>query len=293
MAAPSHPIVTRQVAVGNLHFSVDTCGSGDRFALLLHGFPESRFSWRYQLPMLAELGYTVWAPNMRGYSGSSQPEGKEAYRLPHLLDDVAGLIDAAGAKETLLIGHDWGAIVAWAFAIEQRRPLSRLVAMNVPHPGIFAEKLWRDGQWQKSWYIFFFQLPWLPEKLLQAGQAKAIGKVFYDMAIDKSRFPEDVLAHYRQQALEPGVLTTMINYYRANWGVFQKYRRGQAPVLETPTLMIWGEHDLALGLPLTEGYEGLVKDFTLHRLPGVSHWVQQEAPETVNALLSEWLAQDR
>jgi epoxide hydrolase 4 len=109
------------------------------------------------------------------------------------------------------------------------------------------------------------------------------------MAVDKSRFPDEVLDHYRSNALKPGAMTAMINYYRANLQELARWRREDCPVIETPTLMVWGEEDAALGIELTEGYEGLVKDFTLNRLPGVSHWVQQEAPEAVNERLEAWL----
>jgi pimeloyl-ACP methyl ester carboxylesterase len=125
--------------------------------------------------------------------------------------------------------------------------------------------------------------------MLRANGAGAIGQAFSGMAIDKSRFPEAVLDHYRQNALKPGALTAMINYYRANLNELNRWSRGDCPSIEVPTLMLWGEEDAALGIQLTEGYEGLVKDFTLSRLPGVSHWVQQEAPEAVNERMGAWL----
>ena len=283
-------IRTRQIEANGLTFTIDECGEGDNVALCLHGFPESRFSWRFQMPLLAKLGWRVVAPDLRGYGGSSKPAGKAAYRLPHLLDDVSALYDALGAKKRLLVAHDWGALIAWAFAIEQRRDLDGLVIMNVPHPVVFQEVYKSSpAQRKKSWYAVFFQLPWLPEWVLTRNGAKAIGEAFAGMAIDKSRFPEDVLAHYRANALLPGAMTAMVNYYRANTGELNRWSRANYPVIETPTLMVWGEEDAALGLELTEGYDGLVRDLTLNRLPGVSHWVQQEAPEAVNERLEAWL----
>jgi pimeloyl-ACP methyl ester carboxylesterase len=242
---------------------------------------------------LAALGWRVVAPDMRGYGDSSTPTGPSAYRIEHLVADVAALFDALGARRRLLIGHDWGAAVAWAFALAQERPdathrLDGLVVMNVPHPKVFRDVLKASpAQRKRSWYIGFFQVPWLPEKLLTARGAWAIGRLILNSARDKRAFPPEILDSYRAGALRPGGMTAMLNYYRANIGAFK--RAGPVPKINVPTLMIWGEADTALGLELTEGYGPLVTDFTLARLPGVSHWVQQEAPEAVNARLTEWL----
>jgi len=281
--------ITEFVEANGLRFEVDMCGGGKKLALCLHGFPEHAYSWRHQLPMLAEIGYLAWAPNLRGYGNSSRPIGVANYAMPHLLADVAGLIDASGADEVMLIAHDWGGVIAWEFALRNIRPLKKLVVMNIPHPKMFARGIRTWAQFRRSWYVFFFQLPWLPEWGLARDGAKSIGEVFRGMAVDKSRFPDEVLDVYRRNALQPGTLTAMINYYRAAF-------RGAKPIearvpgkLDVPTLMIWGEQDSALGKELTYGTQNLVNDFTIHYLPGVSHWVQQEAPEKVNEILRGWL----
>ena len=283
-------IVTRRLQANGLEFDVDEAGEGEDVALLLHGFPESRFSWRHQLPLLANLGWRAVAPDLRGYGGSSRPDGVAAYRSEALVEDVAGLFEALGpARRRLLIGHDWGAMIAWLFAIEARLPLDGLVIMNVPHPAVFAATLRRSwAQKAMSWYVAFFQLPWLPERLLGANHARAIGQAFVGSAMDKSRFPPEVTEVYRANAVAPGALTAMINYYRANARTLSA--PGAARLIEVPTLMIWGDADTALHISNTEGYGPLVRDFTLRRLPGVSHWVQQEAPEQVNRLLAEWIS---
>lgn len=282
------------IPANDLSFETVIAGQGgEKFALLLHGFPESNQSWRFQIPLLVELGYEVWAPNLRGYGGSSRPKGVANYALPHLLRDVAGLIDAgANGRPVTLIAHDWGAIIAWAFAADQVRPLARLIIMNVPHPARMAEGLRTKAQRKRSWYIYFFQLPWIPEFAMRLNHGAAIGRVFFDMAIDKSNFTPAILAHYQANACLPGALTAMINYYRAaaQGKDFARYGRNVVAPIPTPTLMIWGEEDTALGVELTDGYEGLVSDMTLVRLPDVSHWVQQEAPEKVNAILETWLS---
>jgi pimeloyl-ACP methyl ester carboxylesterase len=285
-------IETIFVDANGLRFEVDTCGSGDRLALCLHGFPEHSFSWRYQLPLLADLGYRAWAPNLRGYGLTTRPEGMEAYSIECLLADVAGLIDASGCREVVLLAHDWGAVIAWYFALRRIRPLDKLVICNVPHP-IPAQRALGKGlaQLKKSWYIFFFQIPRLPEWLLGRDGARAVGEAFRASAVDRSRFPDEVLEVYRRNAAQPGALTAMINYYRAlvRGGGARRQRELGYPVIETPTLMIWGEDDIALTKETTYGTAEHVRDFRIRYLPRVSHWVQQEAPEAVNAMIRAFL----
>lgn len=286
-------VVTRRIEANGLSFEVDEIApagaSTGRLALCLHGFPESKFSWRFQLPLLAGLGYLAWAPDLRGYGGSSRPRGVAAYDIDRLVADVEGLIAASGATETLLIAHDWGAIIAWHCAMRRIRTLSRLVIMNVPHPTRFAEDIASNpAQRRKSWYVAFFQLPWLPEFALTRNGARAIGEAFVGMAVDKSRFPEAVLDHYRANARAPGAMTAMVNYYRAAWRGRARMTPAQNTV-EVPTLIVWGKEDSALEASLVPGTERFVADLTVRYLPGVSHWVQQEAPETVNIMLEAWL----
>lgn len=285
-------ITTIKVAANGLAFAVDTCGSGNKLALFLHGFPESRYSWRYQLPLMADLGYTAWAPDLRGYGKSDCPPEMADYAMPKLLDDVTGLIDAARQRgitgPVTIIAHDWGAVIGWRYVLSAPRPVAAFIVMNLPHPKKFAAGLKTLKQFKKSWYVFFFQVPRLPEFMLGRRRAAAIGKLFSDMAIDKSRFPAAVLDVYRNNAAQPGRLTAMLNYYRA--ALRLPPPRPPSVMLEVPTLMIWGEADSALGKELTYGTGALVSDFTLHYLPNVSHWVQQEAPEQVNRLMTDWLA---
>lgn len=281
---------TITVEANGLKFEVLEQGSGDKLALFLHGFPELNHSWRYQLPLLARLGYRAWAPNLRGYGRTSRPPGVANYHIDHLVADVAGLIDASGAREVTLVAHDWGAIIAWMFAIRKTRPLTRLIIMNVPHPLCFAREIRTWRQMKKSWYVFFFQIPRLPEAVLGANDAKPIGDAFLNMAIDKSRFPDEVLEVYRANARQPGALTAMVNYYRAAMRAGAKAMQPQPGLVDVPTLMIWGEEDTALSKETTYGTDKFVRDLTIRYLPGVSHWVQQEAPETVNAMIEAWLS---
>ncbi len=274
---------TRFIDANGLQFEVLEEGSGDHLALCLHGFPEHAISWRHQMPVLAGLGYRVWAVNQRGYGRSARPAAVADYALPLLMADVAALIDASGATSVVLIGHDWGAMVAWCFAAARLRPLAHLVIMNVPHPLCFRAALKDGRQRRKSWYIGFFQLPWLPERMLAANGGAAVRRMFGRVSL-----PPDVLATYTGQITEPGAATAMLNWYRAG----RTGTRGLpdlARMIEVPTLVIWGEEDVALDLICLEGTERYVRDLTIRRLPGVSHWVQQDAPEAVNALLKEAL----
>jgi epoxide hydrolase 4 len=283
------PLRYQTVSANGIDFNVAVAGSGDRLALCLHGFPESSFSWRHQIPLFAALGYRVWAPDLRGYGGSTRPIGAAAYGLEILEADVAALIEASGAREVVLVGHDWGALIAWNYAMFGRLPISRLIIMNVPHPALAEKGLRTARQLVKSWYIFFFQLPLIPEWMLARNHCAAIAQAFRGMAVDKSRFPDGVLRVYQDAAAQPGALTAMLNYYRALLRGLRRTRHRGAPRIEVPTLMIWGEVDTALGKELTLGTEEFVHDLTLRHLPNVSHWVQQEAPETVNGMIEAWL----
>jgi pimeloyl-ACP methyl ester carboxylesterase len=184
-------------------------------------------------------------------------------------------------------------LVAWEFAIRRLRPLKHLTIFNVPHPVRFREELRTNrAQRRRSVYAAFFQLPWLPELLFTRNDAAVIGQAFRRSAVDHSRFPDDVVAVYRANALRPGGMTAMLNWYRA---AGRSFARGfldsstSTPIIEVPTLMVWGEEDVALGKELTFGTDRYVKDLTLRYLPGASHWVQQEAPERVNEIWGAWL----
>ena len=283
-------IQTTQVGTrDDLTFEIDHCGDGEELALCLHGFPEHSFSWRYQLPMLADLGFTAWAPNMRGYGNSSRPEGVQAYRVDELVEDVARLIEASGKSEVTLIAHDWGAVIAWQFALRGRLPLKRLIICNVPHPRAMQDAYsWK--QLKKSWYIFFFQLPNLPEYLLGRDRAQPISEMFRNTSGDAARFPTEAREVYRRNAAQPGALTAMVNYYRAAIrGKRARPRVDPRTPITVPTMMVWGEDDVALDKSTTLTTGDYVKDLTIRYLPGVSHWVQQEQPDAVNAMMKAFI----
>ncbi len=287
-----HPsIQVTFVEANGLTFETLTCGSGDVLALCLHGFPEVALSWHDQMLTLAGLGYRVWAPNQRGYGRSSRPPRVEDYAIERLMEDVAGLIDTAGARRVVLLAHDWGALVAWTFAARRLRPIDRLIILNVPHPACFARSLRHPGQMLRSWYVGFFQIPRLPEWLLRRGHAELVGRALLESSTDRAHFPADLIEAVRENAAQPGALTAMLHWYRAfvRGGGLRRQLRIGFPTVETPTLMLWGDLDTALSLRTTHGTARYVRHLTFVRLRGVSHWVQQDAAEACNRHLREFL----
>lgn len=288
-------IETIFVEANGLHFEVLTCGTGPTLALCLHGFPEVALSWRDQMLALAAAGYRVWAPNQRGYGQTTRPprmaDDAVGYLIARLIADVAALIDASGATRVALLGHDWGGIVAWTFATRRLRPLERLVILNVPHPACFARSLRRPGQMLRSWYVAAFQLPWLPERILARNGARGIADAMLQSSTAPETFPRELLAATRANAAQPGALTAMIDWYRAfvRGGGLRRQQRLGWPVIETPTLLLWGEEDRFLAKYTTFSTEAYVQNLKVVYLPGVSHWVQQDSPERCNAELVSFL----
>jgi pimeloyl-ACP methyl ester carboxylesterase len=275
----------------NLHCVVQ--GEGP-LVILLHGFPECWYSWRHQIPVLAER-FKVVAPDMRGYNLSDKPSGVESYTMNKLTNDVAGVIEAFGCEKAHVIAHDWGGAVAWMFAVTYPDMLDRLVAMNCPHPAVFAKDLLSNPrQLLRSWYMFFFQIPGLPEAAFRAFDYAQLRRAFTGWAIDKAAFSAEDLDELAKAASQPGALTGGINYYRAVFrGMKLSGMRAMAtsfPRIKSPTMIIWAEEDRALGRELTYGLDPYFETPpVIHYIPNCSHWVQQEQPLLVNEYLEEFL----
>ena len=267
----------------NLHYV--TQGSGP-LMLMLHGFPEFWYSWRYQIPEFAS-DFKVVAPDLRGYNDSDKPASQSAYVMNELVRDVEGIITGLGYEKCVLVAHDWGGGIAWSFASKYPQMLEKLIIMNCPHPAKFSEGLRTPQQLLRSWYMFFFQLPVIPELFLQSQDYQFIENAFKGMAIKKSAFSTEDINLYKDAAAKRGALTAMINYYRNILGspMFNQ----NSSILEVPTLMIWGEEDTALGKELTYGTESYVENFQIRYISNCSHWVQQEQPELVNQYMREFL----
>ena len=274
-----------------LHYAES--GSGDKLVILLHGFPEFWYAWQKQLIALGEEFHVV-APDMRGYNLSEKPSRVEDYRIDKLVADVIGLLDHFGAKQAAIVGHDWGAGVAWAIAQKYPERVSKLAVLQVP-----LQAAWRANltlkQFLRSWYMFFFQIPRLPEWLMARQNFRALERTFQQKVGRKNSFTQQDVQRYKEAARQPGALTGAVNYYRAN--LFdrllvrkQKNDKQSDGRIHVPTLFIYGEQDFAI-LPATvRGLEKYIEaDYREVRIPDSGHWVQNEATGEVNAALLEFL----
>ncbi|MGB7444393.1 MAG: alpha/beta hydrolase [Coleofasciculaceae cyanobacterium] len=255
--------------------------------LMLHGFPEFWYSWRHQIPEFAK-DYKVVALDLRGYNDSDKPAEPSAYVMSEFIKDIQGVIQGLGYDRCVLVGHDWGGAIAWNFAYAHPNMLEQLIVLNIPHPAKLAQGLLTLEQLKRSWYIFFFQLPILPEMWLQAFDYEIVGKMFTDMAINKSAFTSEDIKAYKDAAAKPGALTAMVNYYR---NILGGWLQKEWNLLNVPTLIIWGEEDTALGKELTYGTYKFVSNCQIQYIPNCSHWVQQEQPELVNQYMREFLGE--
>ena len=275
-----------KIATNGIQLHYVTQGEG-KLILFLHGFPEFWYSWRHQIPEFAR-DYKVVALDLRGYNESDRPQSRTAYRIDELVEDVKGAIAGLGYEHCILVGHDWGGAIAWHFVYRYPSQVKRLIILNLPHPAKFSKGLRTWQQLARSWYIFFFQLPFLPELLLKANLQQAMEQAFRGMAIDKQAFSDADIEAYTTALAKPGAITAALNYYRnlLPWLLFPS----NWPILtHPPTLMIWGEDDTALGKELTEGTEAYVQDFQIRYIPNCSHWVQQEQPQLVNQYIRAFL----
>lgn len=263
-----------------------TQGEGD-LMLMLHGFPEFWYSWRHQISEFSQ-DYKVVAVDLRGYNESDKPIERNAYRISILVEDIKGVIEALGYERCVLVGHDWGGAIAWALSYAYPELVERLIVMNLPHPAKLSQGFRTLPQLLRSWYIFFFQLPLLPEWILSQGHYTLLIAILTQTAIDPEAFPPEAIEAYRTAAARPGAITAMLNYYRNIW---QSNFLGQSwDMLRIPTLMIWGENDIALEKELTVGTQNYVRDLQIRYIPNCGHWVQQEQPLLVNQYMREWLS---
>lgn len=254
--------------------------------VLLHGFPEFWYGWKNQISFLAEHGFRVIVPDQRGYNLSDKPQGAAAYHVNKLAQDIVGLMDALGYQQVNLAGHDWGAAVAWTIADNFPQRLKRLMILNVPHPRVMIQSM-RAGNFRqllKSWYMFYFQIPALPERMLSADDYNPMVRAMYAVG-RKDSFVDADFEQYKQAWKQPGALTAMINWYRAAIRASAPglaSAKSPAPRITVPTLMLWGEQDGALGKELAPLSIAICDDGELIFFPEASHWVQHDKPAEVN-----------
>jgi epoxide hydrolase 4 len=275
----------------NLHVMTDGPENGTA-VILLHGFPEFHYGWRKQIPVLARAGFRVIVPDQRGYHLSDKPKGISAYDIDILTKDIIGLFDHFALEKAFLVGHDWGAAVAWNLAINYPERLMKLVILNVPHPDVMSDFLLHNAeQRRKSWYVFFFQIPILVEWILRRNDFYQLARMLSSSG-HKSTFTSQDLAEYKNAWSQPEALTAMLNWYRAavrrGWRhTFKK--KTTARRVSVPTLMLWGKQDVALSHEMVEPSIALCDDGRAILFEKATHWVQHDESDAINKNLIEFL----
>ena len=278
-----------------LHYAAE--GKGE-LILFAHGFPEFWYAWKNQLDEFGRTHLAV-APDLRGYNLSSKPPRVEDYAAPLLVEDLRGLAEHLGHKKFALVAHDWGGMVAWAFAILHPEMLERLVIINAPHPGIFERELTNNPEQRKaSQYILLFRTA-MAEPMLQAANYAALVASVLREGLAKGYFTEEDKQAYLEAWSQPGALTGGLNYYRAApLGAFAGEKASLSSALPSllvrvPTLVIWGEQDSYLLPGNLAGLEQYVPNLTVRRIPEGSHWVIHEQPAAINTAIREFLEAKR
>lgn len=254
--------------------------------ILLHGFPEFWYSWRFQIPALAEAGYRVIAPDQRGYNLTDK---NGPYDTTTLSGDIAHLQDALGVTSSHVIGHDWGGAIAWTFAARFPQRTRKLVILNAPHPNAYLDTIRRHPrQILLSWYIYFFQIPALPELLFRANNYRLIDQAF--SRVHPSYMTAADVQRYKDACAQPGALSAMIGWYRATFRDLLA-QGGNPPrlAINAPTAVIWGEGDDYLDRRCNDTLRRYVAQLDLHFLGDASHWVQLDRPDVVNSLILGFL----
>jgi len=284
---PDYALEHHRVATNGVQLHVVQCGpAAGPLVVLLHGFPEFWYGWRHQIAALAAAGFRVWVPDQRGYNLSDKPRPVRGYVVDELARDVVGLIDAAGHATAAVVGHDWGAAVAWHLAAQHPARVRRVAVLNVPHPQVMGPALLRKpGQLLRSWYMFFFQVPGLPEVLVRLRGWWLARQALRRTSRPGTFTPAD-LALYQEAWSQPRAMRSMINWYRAAGRLAR--RLGRTGRIEVPVHIIWGERDAFLKPELARESLAFCEQGQLTYLPA-THWVQHEEAVAVNKLLLEFL----
>jgi epoxide hydrolase 4 len=255
--------------------------------ILLHGFPELWYGWRHQIGPLAAAGFHVLAPDQRGYNLSDKPRRISDYNLDTLALDVVGLIDAMGEEKARVVGHDWGGAVGWWLGVKHADRLERLALLNIPHPKVMRRTLYKSSeQRKKSSYMFFFQVPGLPERGFRRNGFSFAIKALRTTS-RPGLFTDADLDFYREAWSQPGAVRSMIHWYRAALRS-QPKPPTTSRVVGVPTLLLWGTKDRFLGQEMAQPSIDLCDDGRLEFFPDASHWIQHEEPERVNQRLIEF-----
>lgn len=281
--------VSRFATVNGLRLHYVEAGSADGpLVVLLHGFPEFWYGWRQQIPALAAAGFRVVAPDLRGYNLSDKPTGKSQYRVPLIVEDIAGLIRSLRAGSAHVVGHDWGGAIAWALPVRHPTLVDRLVVLNTAPTAVLVQAvLARPRQLLRSWYIAYFQIPVLPEAGIRAGNYRGLRETFRREPARRGAFTETDIDRNIEALARPGALTAMINYYRAI-NPFALKDAKPTPI-DHPTLLLWGNRDRYIGPEAVTDMTAWATNFKTKVFPNATHWVQHDEPEGVNANLIAFL----
>lgn len=283
MQSPLEHLVFHNGAI-QLHAVASGAPDGP-IAVLLHGFPEFWYSWHKQIEPLASAGFRVIVPDQRGYNLSSKPRGAANYALSHLTSDVLAIADHLGAEKFFLAGHDWGAAVAWSVALLHPQRVAKLAILNVPHPSVMRRYLATDRrQLRRSWYMFFFQLPFLPEVAFTVFNYR-LGVRSLVRSSQPNTFSSEDLALYRSAWSQPHALTSMINWYRAAFRFRTKFSDSTVHV---PTRILWGERDAFLLSAMAHDSLRYCDSADLYTFANASHWLQHEEHARVSDLLIDF-----
>jgi pimeloyl-ACP methyl ester carboxylesterase len=260
--------------------------------LLLHGFPEGAESWAPQLERLARAGFRAVAPDLRGYGGTDCPELEDAYRWPHLVADIEGLVLALGRERCHLAGHDWGSLVGWSFASRRPERVLTWSALSVGHPVAFQEAMRLDeDQRRRSEYVNLFRIAGKAERVLAEDDFRRL-RAMYRLGPLPDAIPEEVVEGWVRGFARPGRLTAALNYYRVDLAdpPDPAYPPAPDPIL-APTQMVWGDQDPAVGRLSTERTAGHVAGpYRRVVVEGAGHWLQFEKPDEISARLVEWMS---
>ena len=298
MTAP--PIEHQTIEVNGVRLHYAKSGAG-QLMLFLHGFPEFWYAWKDQLDEFGRDHLAV-APDMRGYNLSSKPEGVEHYRIPLLVEDVRALaanLGFDGKRKFILVGHDWGGVVAWSYAMTHPDTVEKLVIVNAPHPAIFGRELRENPAQQKaSAYMLMFRGP-DAEKTLSANEHEMLVRIVLSEGLKQGHFTDADRKAYLEAWSQPGALTGGLNYYSASQvgppssdpSSASKTLPATAATVNVPTLVIWGEKDTALLTGNLNGLETVAPQLTIKRIPDGTHWVVHEKPELVNRYIREFVGQ--
>jgi len=253
--------------------------------VLLHGFPEFWYGWRHQIEPLAAAGFRTIVPDQRGYNLSSKPSGVAAYALTELVSDVIAIADQLGQDNIFVAGHDWGAAIGWSTALLHPQRIAKLVVLNGPHPSVMRRFLsTRPRQLLRSRYMFFFQIPRLPETVFSAFDFR-IGSRALLRSSRPATFSAEDLARYRTAWSQPGALTAMINWYRA---AIRTRVAFPDKAVHVPTRILWGERDAFLLADMARESLAYCTNAELFAFANATHWLQHEEPARVSELLIDF-----